>query len=208
MIGDMAITYILLGAGFLALYLYICYLAVRTSWYVFCAVRTWAIARAGSDRAELLRSDGASYECYYRDALPSEEADSVVEGCAEDVPALCCGTEVEASRGPASRRIARRQKSVHVDGSARVISEKYFGSVVAEARCVYAARGYSEHNAELARSYMVRIMKKHGVRPSQIEERLEDMVNATFHLSESQRRAERERRAMLDMGYMKVASKQ
>lgn len=201
-------SYILLGAGFLTLYLYICYLSARLSWYVFCAVRTWAIARVGSDRAEQFRSDGASYECHYRDALPSEEADVVVEGCVEDVPAVCCGNETQAPRGPASRRIARRQKSVHVDGSARVISEKYFGSVVAEARCVYAARGHSEHNAELARSYMVRIMKKHGVRPSQIEERLEDMVNAVFYMSERQRRAERERRAMVDMGYMKVASKQ
>lgn len=169
---------------------------------VYPYLRTRSLAEAGRRRTLELREDADAYECDVRDALETEESDVTIESVVQSGEDVLAIDEAGVSRGPATRRIARKQKSVHVDGKGCVISEKYFGSVVAEARIVYKARGYSEYNAELARAFMVRVMKKHGVRPSQIDDRLEDMVTAVFYLTDKEKVTLERRKAMETWGMM------
>lgn len=171
-------------------------------WVAYRRYGAYAVARAGKKRAEELRAGGELYECSFRDPLEQEEADTTVEESVEDSTSLCSGPSSGSSRGPTTRRRARKQKAVHVDDRGRVLDQGYYGSVVAEARVHYAARGYSDYNAELARSYMVRLMQKHGVRPSQIDDKIESMVNAVFVITEAQRLAYSERGAMTLWGYI------
>lgn len=166
--------------------------------YVSSLFRSFTLARNGAFRASRFRVDADSYECDYRDPIEQEDADVILEDEIEDGEAVRGIDAAKVPRGPAMRRIARRQKAVHVDRAGHAISEKYYGSIVADARCSYAAGGYTEYNAELARSYMVRIMRKHGVRPSHIDARLEHMVNAVFATSRAHQIARQEREAMLN----------
>lgn len=140
-----------------------------------------------------------------RDVVGEEQGDVTVEGDTEDSALVHDVNADEVSRGPATRRSARRKKIVHCSDAGKPLEETYYGSVVADARTLYSARGYSVYNAQLARSYMVRTMRAHGVRPAHIMDRLEDMVNSVFVVTEAEERAEKERAAALRSGVMRSA---
>lgn len=170
-------------------------------------LRNRKIVASYRDRATGHQVDAICHVVETRDVIDDEGADITVESQVEDGSTVHGGPPGLAPRGPALRRTARKQKVVHVDDTGRPGQDSYYGFVVAQARTEYAARGYSTYNAQLARSYMVRVMREHGVRPSHIMEHLEYMVNSVFFISEDERVALRERDAALRAGAMHVADR-
>jgi hypothetical protein len=124
---------------------------------------------------------------------------------AGDAPAAGAGVapapEVgRRARGPAVRRVARRKVRVHATDAGTPVRSSYYGEIVAEARIQYHARGYDAYNAQLARSFMVRMMQKHGVRPTHIAAHIEDMVTAVFTKTPEDERALDEREQLVRAG--------
>jgi hypothetical protein len=112
---------------------------------------------------------------------PSPAANVVVGGDAPN------GDVSTPQPGPAARRIREKQEVVHVPYSGGTITSPYIGSVVCAARCEFASRDASALNQQLARSYMVRLMRKHGVREAHINVHIDRMVLAVFFVTEQQR---------------------
>lgn len=159
---------------------------------------------------------GDTYEPDKRDCLPGEAADviSVEEVVEVEDSASVCDTEsvadTDAPPGlapphqrarsarnvPAVRRITKREKFIHRPDTECGFGSTYLSYIVAQARLKYHGRNASSTHEDAARSWMVREMTGHGVRPTHIAANIEAMVTNVFHVTEANRQ-EWERRDKL-----------
>lgn len=159
-----------------------------------------------------LVTDAAHYDPAFRDCQPGESHDILVYEDEEENEAVVGaeeGTDSDAPPGlrrrkPVTRRVQKRKKYVHEPDERGAARESYLSFVVIEARNVYGARAATEHNMSLARGYMVRLMKEHGVRPSHIDGNIDRMVNAVFLLTDTQLQARRDFERLHDAGRIRM----
>lgn len=174
------------------------------------AKRDDAAENAAIKRCAKYEEDAGNYEPVIRDAADGEASDFVSHELVEDDEDVRRGEVAldEGALGLRRRRVAKlravRKVYVHADGSGKVLSSALFGSIVAQARAQYYARGFSVYNAQLARSFMVRLMEKANVRHAHINEELEFMVTAVFTVTPSDEEVVKQRNALLAAGKLNL----
>lgn len=174
------------------------YCALRGGLRAVAVHTRWAQAQDDVNSIETIIASGECYESTLRDCVAGEQHDvvvsedvdegDVVDGDADDdTPTI----EPARSRGPASRRLARK-KVVHkvYEGQSMVAHKPFLGDVVAQARNVYNAGASDHYHRQLARAYMVRLMSAAGMRPAHINYHIDEMVVAVFLQTSRQLEAE------------------
>lgn len=127
-------------------------------------------------------ASAAEYEPESREVCEGESHDFTE---VEEVAAS--GAEEEGGAPVRQRRVVKK-KWVHKVLSAGVVDSPYLAEVVQEARLHYNHREASPYNMGLAKAFMVRTMKAHGLRPAHIAGNIDDMVLATFVITDAQAR--------------------
>lgn len=128
-------------------------------------------------------ASSAEYEPESRVALEGEAHDfTEVEEVEVVVPPKEEGGKATKKR---ERRVVKK-KWEHELLSAGGVNGTYLAEVVMEARLHYNHRAASAYNMSLAKAYMVRVMKAHGMRPAHIAAHIDRMVLAVFVQTDDQ----------------------
>nr|WRQ65491.1 hypothetical protein [Tolivirales sp.] len=136
------------------------------------------------DMSSFLAS-AAEYEPSSREVCDGESPDfTEVEDVITEKPSAEEGGQPVRVR---ERRVVKK-KWVHDVLSAGVVDSPYLAEVVQEARLHYNHREATPYNMGLAKAFMVRTMKGHGLRPAHIAANIDDMVLAVFLITDAQAR--------------------
>jgi hypothetical protein len=140
---------------------------------------------------------GRNSNVLVRDCLPGEEHDFVsyeplgeVQLAApppQDAPGDVGVEGVEAPEMPPPQRrgpALRRKRYHHKPYDAGGVSGPYLSHVVAEARLRYNGGPATATTEGAARDFMVRMMRGHGMRASDIDKKIAHMVYAVFYVTE------------------------
>jgi len=148
-------------------------------------LRRRAVVESAEDLVEGLTEfigSAAMYDPEVREAVEGESHDFVQVAEVEvEVP----GGEGEEPKRVRKRRV-QKMRYEHRIVEAGAPFGPYLADVVTETRLHYNHREATAYNMSLARAYMIRIMKGHGMRPAHIAADIDRMVLAVFLQTDQQ----------------------